>query len=473
MRIPRVMITAPASGGGKTTVTCGLLQALKERGKEVVSFKCGPDYIDPMFHSRVIGMKSRNLDTYFTDEGTTRYLLQKNAQGADLAVIEGVMGYYDGLGGTTDRGSAWEVAGVTRTPAILLVNMKGMSLSAGALIRGFMGFRKDHRIGGVILNRLSPMLYPRLKEVLEKELGVPVLGYVPELKDFRLESRHLGLVLPDEIEDLKGKLHELAEILEKSIDIDALIKLAEQAEEMEPEPDPLEDKPGCTAADGRDTSEGADAGKEPVTIAVSRDEAFCFLYEDNLDLLRRCGARLVFFSPLHDKKLPDCDGLLLCGGYPELFAKGLSLNGTMRRSVKEALEAKLPCMAECGGFMYLMEEMEDMDGQSWPMAGALTGKAFRTQRLGRFGYISLTPGNENNLGGRAGQIRGHEFHYFDTTDNGDTFTAEKPVGKRSWACIRGSETLMAGFPHLYYYSNPGVPAAFVQACRERRGSSGI
>ena len=458
MKIPRILITAPSSGGGKTTLTCGLLQALKERGKKAVSFKCGPDYIDPMFHSRVIGIRSRNIDTFFTNESTTRYLFQKNAADADIAVIEGVMGYYDGLGGTTPKGSAWDVAGVTRTESVLLVNCAGMSLSAAALIRGFLDFREKNRISGVILNHMSGMLYPRIREAVEKETGIPVLGYLPELKNFQLESRHLGLVLPDEIGGLQQKLHELAQTVEGSVDIDALLAIAGKAEEMPEEPDPLQET-GLTADD-----------PGPVRIAVSRDEAFCFLYEDNLELLERLGAELVFFSPVHDAGLPDCDGVLFCGGYPELFARQLSENQSMLQSVRKAFSEKKPCLAECGGFMYLQEEMEDMEGHSWPMAGVISGKAFRTDRLGRFGYITLTPRKEQMLGMEIGQIRGHEFHYFDTTLNGDAFFAEKPVGGKNWECICANDHMIAGFPHLYYYSNPEVPAAFIRSCRRMTGT---
>ena len=219
MKIPRLMITAAASGSGKTLCTCGLLQALKNRSLEVVSFKCGPDYIDPMFHTKVIGTKSRNLDTFFTDEDTTRFLLEKNAADADVAVIEGVMGYYDGLAGISVSASAWDLADTTNTPAVLLVNCRGMSVSIVPFIKGFLEYKKNSHIKGVILNRITGMLYPRVKEMIEKQLPVKVYGYLPELKDCLLESRHLGLVLPEEIEDLQMQLDLLAETMEKTVDM--------------------------------------------------------------------------------------------------------------------------------------------------------------------------------------------------------------------------------------------------------------
>ena len=453
-KIPRVMLAAGASGSGKTLITCGILQALKERGCNAAAFKCGPDYIDPMFHTTVIGTPSRNLDTFFTDPVTTRYLLRKNAGGADVAVIEGVMGYFDGLGGTGMQASAWDTANVTDTPVVMIVNCKGMSLSALAFIKGFMSYEPEAHIRGVILNQLSPMLYPVISEKIREELGIRPLGYVPRMKDLALESRHLGLVLPHEVEGIREKLHDFAQTLEKTLDLDGLLELAGSAPELDEE---------MPADPGRLSENTGNSG--PVTIAVAKDEAFCFLYQDNLELLERCGARLIFFSPVHDRRLPEADGLLLCGGYPELHLEKLSSNTAMRSQIRDAVSGGMPCMAECGGFMYLQQEMEDEAGNSWPMAGVLQGRAFKTQKLGRFGYITLHANRAGILGSEAGPVRGHEFHYYDTTMNGEAYHAVKPAGKRSWDCICGSETLMAGFPHLYYYSNPRIAESFVNVCR--------
>ena len=232
MKIPRILLAAGSSGSGKTLITCGLLQALMERGVKTASFKCGPDYIDPMFHSRVIGTKSRNLDTFFTESEVTRYLLARTAKDCEIAVMEGVMGFYDGVAGTTTRASAYDLAKVTDTPVILIVNSRGMSVSLAAYVRGFMEYRKDSHIRGVIFNQMSPMLYPRMKKLLEEELGVEVLGYVPKVEDCVIESRHLGLVLPDEIPELKERLHKLAGVLEKTLEIDRTLKLAQKAPEI-------------------------------------------------------------------------------------------------------------------------------------------------------------------------------------------------------------------------------------------------
>ena len=464
MKIPRLMITAASSGSGKTLCTCGLLQALKNRSLDVVSFKCGPDYIDPMFHTKVIGTKSRNLDTFFTDEDTTRFLLQKNAAQADVAVIEGVMGYYDGLAGISVSASAWDLADTTKTPAVLLVNCKGMSVSIVPFIKGFLEYKKDSHIKGVILNRISGMLYPRVKEMIEKQLPVKVYGYLPELKDCLLESRHLGLVLPEEIEDLQMQLDTLAEAMEKSVDIDGLLQLAAEAEE-------LEAGEKYTAYEQRQADAQLERTKEEypymgLKIGVARDEAFCFFYEDNLDWLREQGAELVEFSPLHDAHLPkQLDGLILNGGYPELYARGLSSNKTMLADIRMAIEYGLVTTAECGGFMYLQESMEDMEGRAWPMAGVITGRAWKTPRLTRFGYITLQGGTA--FGQETGPINAHEFHYFDVEDCGSDWHAEKPLSTRVWDCIHAKDTLFAGFPHIYYYANEEFPRAFLNKCLEK------
>lgn len=449
-KVPRILLGAAASGSGKTLITCGLLQALKNRKLQVTSFKCGPDYIDPMFHSRVIGTKSRNLDSFFVDEDTVRYLLEKNARDCEISVIEGVMGYYDGLAGISPKASAYDVAKITKTPAVLIVNAKGMSLSAAAFIKGFVEYQEDSQIRGVILNQVSSMMYPRLKQIIEEELSIKVYGYVPVVKDCVLESRHLGLVMPEEIVDLQQKLMELAEILEKSVDIDGLLELAEHAEELPVQESPVAYHTG-----------------QKIRIALAKDEAFCFFYQDNLELLEEMGAELVPFSPIHDKKLPEhIDGMLFHGGYPELYAKKLSENKEMLAAVCAAVQTGIPYMAECGGFMYLHQEMEDMEGHSWPMAGVIHGKSWRTPRLTRFGYITLEDGT--CFGEQVGAIHAHEFHYFDSDRCGEAYTAKKPLSSRSWKCIHSDGQGMSGFPHMYYYSNLRVPEQFLRACEERK-----
>lgn len=446
---PRIMLAAPASGSGKTLITCGILQALKNRGIQLSSFKCGPDYIDPMFHGRIMGISSKNLDTFFTEEEMTRYLFCREAKKAEFSVIEGVMGYYDGLAGISTKASAYDVATVTKTPVILVVDCKGMSVSVAALIKGFLEFKENSHIVGVILNRMSAGLYPRIKEQVEQELPIKVLGYVPMVSEYVIESRHLGLVTPNEVENLQEKLQGLAKILEETLDLDTMIALGKEAPKLK------EETPNLPAFSCQ------------ARIGVAMDEAFCFYYRDNLELLEDFGATLCYFSPIHDETVPEnLDGLLFYGGYPELYAKKLSENKTMIASIRASIERGTPYLAECGGFMYLHEEMEDMEGNRYPMVGEIPGIAFRTKKLGRFGYITLEAGKEQLLGEKGMNCRGHEFHYFDSTNNGEDFLAKKPMAKRTWQCIHGDEKRIAGFPHLYYYSNPEMIVSFLEKCKE-------
>lgn len=454
MRIPRVLLAAGASGSGKTLITCGILQALLRRGKKVASFKCGPDYIDPMFHSRVLQTPSANLDPFFASEEVVRELLKENAAACDMAVMEGVMGYYDGVAGTTLKASAYDLARITDTPVILIVNSKGMSLSLAAYIKGFLTYQEDSRIRGVIFNQMSPMIYPRMKKKIEEELGVKVLGYVPRVDECVIESRHLGLVLPDEIRDLRERLKKLAQVLEGTLDLDGIMKLAEEAPELNNGSELWKLHPSfgfCLS--------------EPVRIGVAKDEAFCFFYKDNFRLLEKMGAELVPFSPIHDSHLPEkLDGILLYGGYPELYAGELGKNISMKEEIRSVCDRGMPCMAECGGFLYLHEELEDMSGNSYPMAGVIRGKAWRTLKLNRFGYITLTVNDKE--ADFFGKIPAHEFHYFESDNCGSDFHAAKPESSRGWDCIHLEEKMLAGFPHFYYYGNPAVPEWFLKNCLE-------
>ena len=447
MRLPRIMIGAPLSGSGKTMLTCGLLQAFMNRGIKTASFKCGPDYIDPLFHKEVIGTSSKNLDSFFVSEEMIKYLFAKSAKDVELSVIEGVMGYYDGMGGISTQGSSYELAKITASPVILVINCRGMSLSLIPMIQGFLQYRKDNHIIGVILNQMSKSLYHVLKERLEKELGIKVFGYVPFVKELVIESRHLGLLMPKELDNLRDRLNKFAGVLEETIELDAILQGAEKATELYCE------APDIPKINGE------------VNIAVAKDEAFCFYYQDNMDLLQEMGAKLLVFSPLHDKELPkDTDGMLLGGGYPELVAERLSANESMRASIRAALNRKMPCIAECGGFMYLHRRMEDNSGQSYPMVGSIAGEVHKTDQLSRFGYITLTAKHNQMIAKAKESIAAHEFHYFESNICGESFTACKPLRNTSWNCIHGNEHMAAGFPHLYYYSNMSVPFRFLHAC---------
>lgn len=438
--IPRVVLAGTNSGCGKTTVSCAILQSLVNHGLKVGAFKCGPDYIDPMFHSRIIGAKSSNLDLHFFSENTLRFLLAKNAADRDVSIMEGVMGFYDGMGLTSTRASTYEVAKATRSPVILVVNAKGASLSILATIQGFLNFYPENHIQGIILNQCTEMTYHVLKKDIEERFSIRSFGYLPKLADCALESRHLGLVTAAEITDLKEKLQILAQQAEKTIDLEGILALAKQALPVTYEQILLP------------------KGK-PVRIAVARDKAFCFYYEDSLEVLKEMGAELVTFSPLHDNTLPEkIHGLYLGGGYPELYAEKLSANLTMRQSIAAKLKQGTPCIAECGGFMYLTQAIGDFS-----MTGSLEGSCFNTGKLTRFGYVTLKA-KQDNLLCRAGEkIAAHEFHHWDCTVSGNCFTATKANG-RNWDCGIATDTLYAGYPHFHFYSNLAFAENFYKAC---------
>ncbi len=435
----RFMIGGTHSGCGKTTVTCAVLAALKARGHDVAAFKCGPDYIDPMFHRSVIGVESHNLDSFFCDARTLNSILGEYSR--EVSVIEGVMGFYDGA-----VGSAYSVSQITETPAVIVIDCKGMSDSAGAVMSGFLNYRRPNRIVGFIFDRLPQKLVPMVKRLCD-ELGTEYLGCLPKHGEV-FGSRHLGLVTAEEIAGLREKLKRLGELAEEHICLDKLLSLEapERCERIEVTP--------------------PTAGGKPV-IAAARDRAFCFEYAENHALLEKLGCEVRYFSPLADGELPEADGLILCGGYPELYAKELSENSSMLRSVKAAVASGMPTIAECGGFMYLHRELTDEQGDTYPMAGVIDGRAYPTEHLRRFGYVTMTAARDGLLCGAGGRLKAHEFHYWDSTSCGDGFKAEKPDG-RSWECCHVSGSLYAGFPHIYFYSDIRAAERFVSACAEYR-----
>ena len=445
-----IMIAAMHSGAGKTVTTCALLSALRQRGQRVQAFKCGPDYIDPMFHEHVLGVPSRNLDLFLQGETGVRRTISR--ADADIAVIEGAMGFYDGLSNTTEA-SAWELARLTETPVVLTVSPKGGDLTLAAQIKGLMDFRPDSGIAALILADTPERRAASLAPVLERETGLPILGFLPPMEEARFKSRHLGLMTAGEIEDLTARLEKLGQAAEQYIDLDRLLILASTSRLRR-------------LGEGDRFSGGRGFC---CRIAVARDEAFCFLYADNLDALRDAGAELVFFSPLHDSELPNADGLYLPGGYPELYAEALSENHTMRQSIAAAVKGGLPTVAECGGFLYLGQSLEDAEGRAHPMCGVLPGRGFKTGRLQRFGYQTLTAPADSLLFRVGEHIPAHEFHYWDCTENGADLRSEKADG-RSWACGFVSENLYAAFPHLHFGGPIPLAQRFVKACEQWKAS---
>lgn len=448
------MITAASSGSGKTMITCGILELFKRKGLNPLACKCGPDYIDGLFHKQVLELEGMNLDSYFEAPEELRDKYSRLSKG-HLPVVEGVMGYFDGLGGSTTRASSWEVAHILDLPAVLVVDARGASVSLAALIKGFLEFERPmgSQIKAVIFNRMSPMLYPRIRELVERETGIRAAGFVPELDFLKVGSRHLGLVLPEEIAGLREQMNRLGKCLEETIDWEFLAELGAEKEER----DALEEEnteASCTAAFS-------------FRLGIAMDEAFCFYYQDNLRLLERLGGELVYFSPIHDRSLPEqLDGLILGGGYPELYCEALSLNESMREAVKKAAEGGLPVLGECGGYLYLLEELEAEDGRIWPMTGVLKGKGYKKGKNSRFGYIGVEAEKDSLYLNPGEQIRGHEFHYWDceVLEEEWVMRAKKPVGNRSWPCMRIKNQVMAGFPHLFYPSCPAFAVRFAKAC---------
>lgn len=453
------MIAGIASGSGKTTMVCAILQELKKRGLALAACKCGPDYIDPMFHRAITGAKIANLDLFFTPPQTVREILYQNSVGTDITIIEGVMGYYDGMQLGKDTASSYDVAKQTKTPVILAVSCKGMSLSLAAIIKGVATFRMDSNIQGILLNGISKGMYERIKPIVEEETNIPVVGFLPPLTNFRLESRHLGLVTPDEIEDLEEQLNYLSEIVRESIDLDTILRIAMNAPKIE-----LEEMLGIDSCNKNMTK-----NTKMIRIGYAYDQAFCFYYQENLKMLTDMGATLIPFSPLKDNVVPDnLDGLLLGGGYPEVYAKELSKNVSMRNSMKEAIRSGMPCIAECGGFMYLHERMQGKDEEWYEMVGAIEGECFKTNRLVRFGYVTLTANEQTNYSDKDEVIRGHEFHYWDSTNTGSKYTATKTSSPLSYPTIHAKDSLLAGYPHLYYRSNPKFVKRFINMCSKSK-----
>lgn len=440
--LPRLALVGTGSGSGKTVVSCALLMALKKRGLQPMAYKVGPDYIDPLFHGRVLGVPSRNLDMFLCGEEAVRYLLAHHGQGKDVAIIEGVMGLYDGLG-QSDSFSSNHLAQLTGTSEVLIVSPQGQGLSLVAQLYGYMHFLPN-TIKGVIFNQTSEKMHAYYATMVEAQLGLRSYGFLPSLPQGRFEGRSLGLATPETIDNIQPQLESLGRSAEESLDVDGLLELAKKASPLAYTPIPI-----------KKVAE--------VTLAVAQDEAFCFYYEDSLDILRRLGARLVFFSPLRDTALPRADGVLLGGGFPEDFARQLQDNAGMRASLYDAVKGGMPCLAEGGGFLYLCRQLATLKGDIFSMAGVIEAEAKMTPTLQRFGYCSLTPKKENVFCPPGEVVNAHEYHYADTSNNGDFFTARK-VNGATWPCIHAKGSFFAGFPQVHLWGNRTLATRFIEAC---------
>ncbi len=421
------MIAAPASGSGKTTVTMGLLRALKNRGLDVCAYKTGPDYIDRAFLEAASGTPAGNLDLHLQGEQGVYYALAR-AQ-SEYCVIEGVMGYFDGIYNTY-RASSYDIARLFNIPTVLIYTPGAEMFSIIPKLKGMAEFEQS-TIRAVIFNNVTPHYYALIKEAAEEYTNLTVLGFLPKMEDVSLPSRHLGLVQQSEIGDLDKKMTKIANALEEYVDIPALLRLMESGQVEAKE----------VALNALQTYD--------VTVAVGRDQAFSFYYRENLELLERVCRRVVYFSPIHDASLPACDLLYLGGGYPEVFHTELSRNAAMIASIKQHIEQGGYVYAECGGFMYLTESVDDV-----PMIGIFQGHTRLTKRLQRFGYIDIELTKDCLLGKAGDQLTGHEFHKSVSDVEGQPlYHITKTLGTRTWECGYRYKNVLAGYPHLSFIGN--------------------
>lgn len=450
----KFLIAGTSSGVGKTTISLGIMQALKKRGYIVQPYKVGPDYIDTAYHTRITGRASRNLDSYMLEDEKVKYLFNRSMADADVAVVEGVMGLYDGKGTDVDNCSSGAMSKLLKMPVILVINAKAMAASAAAMVMGYQMIDSEVKIAGVIANQIRTEGHFKLvKEAVEKYCHVPVLGYLPPDEKITLPSRHLGLVPSSELDALEEKFIQLGESIEKYIDLDRLLELCE-AEEVKSSFKPQ-----------------IKQDKRVKVMAVARDEAFNFYYEDNLELLRELGVRLAQFSPLRDSKLPACDLIYIGGGFPEVFAKELEANKSMRAALKEAHEADIPIYGECGGLMYLGERLEDLEGKSYDMVGIFKGKSQMTSSLKRFGYCYGEALEDTILSEKGTVLRGHEFHHseFETQEQAVYLMKKNQTDDESktWKGGYSKGSTLASYLHLHFYSHLEAVERFLSMAREQ------
>lgn len=439
----RLLLTSNSSNVGKTTIVTGLIRALQLKGYNVASFKSGPDYLDPLFHKEALGIYSSNLDLFLMGESYCKKILSSRSKQEDISIIEGAMGYYDGIGATT-KASAWELSNITNTPTILIVDPNGMGSSLGALIHGFKTYRKNNQIVAIILNKTKPMLKNYYQNIIMKECKLPVLGVVPYIEECSFESQNLGLIPASEIKDIQYKINKIAQILLKTIDFDLLLDLA--------------DAPSINPPVIKNNIK-----KENVSIAIAKDQAFFFYYEDALKSLESMGVKWVPFSPINDHSLPDnIHGLYIGGGYPELYLELLDKNQSMKKSIKEAYSNKMPIIAESGGFAYLHESFM-YKNKIYQLVGIIDGSVELTNRLQNFGYLQLKAKRNNLLCHRGEVLNSHEYHYTKSTNPGNDFSGIKPLSNRGWESIHANEYLFAGFPHIHLGANKNASNNFIKA----------
>jgi len=455
------MIAGTNSGVGKTTVTLGIMSALVSKGIKVQGFKTGPDYIDPSHHKFVTENASRNLDTWMMSDGVCRELFERSAINADISVIEGVMGLYDGSIDSTGHGSTAHLARVLKTPVILVISAKGIAQSAGAVVMGYKEIDNDVNLSGVIVNNIaSHSHYDCIKRSIEETCSVPVLGYLNKDKDITIPERHLGLVPSEENIDHSNLYEKLGEMVLETIDIDGLLKVARLAGAF----------PDYDKSIFRDRN-----GALHVNLAIAKDNAFCFYYQDDIELFEALGAKIKYFSPLHDKCIPDdVDGIFIGGGFPELNAGKLMENETMRESILDAHINGTIIYGECGGMMYLLEKLIDCDGRSFKMCGVLSGSSRMENKRQGLGYNIVEATCDNVICKRGDTFRAHEFHWSKLLDVPDdtvfAYKTRKTNGKQSRADGICRKNILASYTHVHFSSNPELAKNILSAMVKTSGN---
>ncbi|MFX3623855.1 MAG: cobyrinate a,c-diamide synthase [Ectobacillus sp.] len=449
----RLVIAGTGSGVGKTTLTIGLMSALRKKGYTVQGFKCGPDYIDPTYHTAVTGRVSRNVDSWMLHHEMVKEIVKQGSRGADISIIEGVMGLFDGKNPMNNDGTTAEISMITKSPVVLVVNCASMARSAAAIVKGFQVFLEETNIVGVIANRVgSEGHFKIVKTAIEQECGIPVLGYVKRNDDIAIPERHLGLIPSVERGELDSFFDQLGNLVLETVDVEKLYELAQAP--------PLE----ITESQFGRKKETA------VRIAVARDAAFNFYYQENLEMLGLYGAELVEFSPLQGEILPGhVDGLYIGGGFPEEFAKELMQQTKVKQSIKTAIENGLPTLAECGGFMFLTEWLETTDGKRYEMAGVIPGTVKMQTKLAALGYREATGAAGNFLLDGNVKARGHEFHYstfHPRTEIQHAYQTKGLHGIKQEGYMKGN--LIAGYTHFHFGSCPEMVENWIRQCKEMK-----
>ena len=451
----RIVVAAPHSGSGKTTFCMGLMAALVNRGMVVQPCKVGPDYIDTAYHTRICGRPAANLDGWLLGEEVLRQVFLRRCQDADIAIIEGVMGLYDGMGDTAELSTA-QVARWVDAPVLLVVDARGMAASAAALVQGFQRYDPRVNLAGVVFNNVGTAAhYELLRRAVERDCRVRCLGWLPHARNGEISSRHLGILPAGELADADGRIQRLAELVEEHIDLDAIVELSAGVPTGLPAPEKAYEQ-------------------QPCRLAVARDKAFNFYYEDGLDVLAAMGAELIHFSPLQDGALPPaCDGVYIGGGFPEMFAGQLQANASMRRSIAAASAAGMPIYGECGGFMYLTQAIVDGEGRRHEMCGALPGVATLGKRLSRqFGYVEVTQQVDTPLGPAGLRYRAHEFHHSAIDAQQTVHSVRKAANGARWSGGMLAGNTLGCYTHAHFAGEPQLAAHLLQACRAYRQNRG-